>query len=243
MKKAVRIVRVVSLLIAVWCSKFVYAQHNALKSGQVVVVTTPGWNSVQGTLSVWESNGRKWKPVIRDIPVVVGRSGLAWGVNNGIGPHLTGKQKKEGDGNAPAGIFPLTGLFGYEDISAKMNSLKVTTSTFCVDDTASKNYNRLVNTDTLVRDWTSAETMRMKSDAYKFGIFTGYNMLDPVPGKGSCIFMHIWQSPQRGTAGCTAMTEESVLRLIALLDSSKRPLLVQLPETEYKKVRKRFNLP
>ena len=49
---------------------------------QLVVVTTPGWDSTSGTLA-WYSRddatggGRAER---RGVPVVVGRTGLAWGV-------------------------------------------------------------------------------------------------------------------------------------------------------------------
>lgn len=217
--------------------------HQKLKTSQLVVVTTSGWNNIDGTMSIYHWKGNRWLIVLKDIPVVTGRSGLAWG--RGLhDPALNkGKLKKEGDGNAPAGIYYLSGLFGYQAISAKMSSLKVDEKTFCVDDIKSAYYNQIVKSDTVKKDWNSAETMRMKSDVYKYGIFVDYNVNPVTPGAGSCIFMHLWAKSTTPTAGCTAMTEASILKLISFLDKSKNPVLVQVPKSEYPNLKLLYKLP
>jgi D-alanyl-D-alanine dipeptidase len=134
-------------------------------------------------------------------------------------------------------------LFGYDDILSKMSSLKVDNKTFCVDDSKSAYYNQIVKTDTIKKDWTSAETMRMKSDVYKFGVFVDYNVNPAIPAMGSCIFMHIWSGGTEPTAGCTAMKESDILKLIGFLDTKKNPILVQLPQSEYNKLKLVYKLP
>jgi len=64
-----------------------------------------------------------------------------------------------------------------------------------------------------------------------------------VPGAGSCIFLHIWGGPAKGTAGCTAMAEEDLVRLLGWLDHKESPRLVQLPEAEYARLRAAWSLP
>lgn len=214
-----------------------------LDTRQLVLVTTSGWDNIDGQLTTYEWKNEQWVPVLQNIPVVTGRSGLAWGKGLHDPGLNNGKLKKEGDGNSPAGIFYLSGLFGYDDISAEMPALKVDERTFCVDDVKSDYYNQIVKSDTVKKDWSSAETMRMKSDVYKYGIFVDYNVNPSVPGDGSCIFMHIWRGSASPTAGCTAMTEENILRLIGFLDKSKNPVLVQVPASEYAGLRQRYKLP
>jgi D-alanyl-D-alanine dipeptidase len=217
--------------------------HTKFKSSQLIVVTSASWNKIEGEMNVYEYHSGVWKLVLKDIPIVTGRSGMAWGK----GLHSTelnkGRLKKEGDGNSPAGIFYLSGLFGYKDISSKMNSMKVDLQTFCVDDSKSVYYNQIVKTDTVKKDWTSAETMRMKSDVYKYGIFVDYNVKPAVPNMGSCIFMHIWSGSSSPTAGCTAMKEADILKLIDFLDRKKNPVLVQVPRAEYDKMKHMYKLP
>lgn len=210
---------------------------------QLVVVTTDSWNNIEGRMSVYEHKGNNWEPVFTQIPIVTGRSGMAWGKGLQKEELNRGKLKKEGDGNSPAGIFQLSGLFGYEDILSKMSSLKVDIKTFCVDDSKSAYYNQIVTIDTVKKDWTSAETMRMKSDVYKFGIFVDYNVKPAIPTKGSCIFMHIWSGNTEPTAGCTAMKESDILKLIGFLDKKKNPILVQVPQSEYNKLKVVYKLP
>ncbi len=217
--------------------------HQRMKTSQLVVVTTTGWNKIDGKMTSYQWKNNKWEPVLKDIPIVTGRSGLAWGRGLQDNSLNKGKLKKEGDGNAPAGIFYLTGLFGYQNISSKMKSLKVDQQTFCVDDVKSAYYNQIVKSDTVKKDWNSAETMRMKSDVYKYGIFVDYNVKPATPGKGSCIFIHIWSKSTAPTAGCTAMTESNILKLIGFLDKSKNPVLVQVPQSEYHKMKLLYKLP
>lgn len=217
--------------------------HTRFKSSQLIVVTSDSWNKIEGRMNVYEYHSGVWKSVLKDIPVVTGRSGMAWGKGLHSSDLNKGRLKKEGDGNSPAGIFYLSGLFGYDDISSKMNSMKVDQQTFCVDDSKSAYYNQIVKTDTVKKDWTSAETMRMKSDVYKYGIFVDYNVKPAIPEMGSCIFMHIWSGSTSPTAGCTAMKETDILKLIDFLDKKKNPLLVQVPRAEYDKMKPIYKLP
>jgi hypothetical protein len=53
----------------------------------------------------------------------------------------------------------------------------------------------------------------------------------PAPGRGSCIFLHVWDGPGRPTAGCTAMDAAAMREVLAWLDPAARPALVQLPAT------------
>jgi D-alanyl-D-alanine dipeptidase len=216
-------------------------------SRQLILVTTPEWGSVQGTLRRFERKDArsKWSQVGEAFAVVVGRNGLGWGAGlvdiEGEGP-----SKREGDGRAPAGIFTLTRAFGFED-AGQASRLRVpytplTPTVECVDDTASTHYNRVVDrADVKTVDWNSSERMR-EVEGYRWGVVVAHNAR-AVPGRGSCIFLHVWAGPSKGTAGCTAMEEPNLEALLRRLDSRKRPLLVQLPESEYARLRAVWKLP
>ncbi|MFN2636469.1 MAG: L,D-transpeptidase [Gemmatimonadaceae bacterium] len=215
-------------------------------SRQLVVVTTPAWSSIPGTMQRFERNAdSSWRRVGESVPVVVGRTGVAWGVGFGDGS-TDGPHKQEGDGKAPAGIFPLATVFGFAPPDSTHVNLPYTQllpTTDCVDDTASARYNTIVDKRTVPRiDWTSAEHMR-EVPQYKIGVTVGYNSSPPVKGRGSCIFLHIWSGPQSHTAGCTALDEGALRETIAWLDEDKRPLLVQLTRTEYSRLRESWALP
>src|SRR5579871_1777988 len=175
------------------------------------------------------------------IPVSLGRSGLGWG--EGLHPaQSSGPVKKEGDGRSPAGIFRMGTAFGYRPLDGKWPYRVLTPDTECVDDAQSKRYNRLVDRSTEKVDWKSSEKMLRSDDLYRIGIVVLHND-QPIPGKGSCIFLHIRATPESATVGCTAMEPNHIETILKWLDPAKRPILVQLPKAEYQRLKKEWELP
>lgn len=171
------------------------------------------------------------------------------GLNAGSAPG-TGPVKREGDGKAPAGVFTLGPAFAYEPKElglVKMDVLRADAELICVDDPASQWYNTLVNPRAVgVSGKTggpSHEDMRRPDEQYRFGLVVGHNQNPAVPGAGSCVFLHVWRSPESPTAGCTAMAPQALKALITRLDPARRPLLVQLPRDEYTRLRRMWDLP
>jgi len=220
------------------------------RARQLVLVTTRGWDDVPGTLRRFERKGARgrWAQVGREVPVAVGRNGLGWGVGViDAGGTAEGPIKKEGDGKAPAGVFALGSAFGFapfrEAAWLRVPYIPLTPTVECVDDTASRHYNLIVDRLAVGDfDWNSSERMR-SVEGYRWGLVVRHNAAPPVAGRGSCIFLHIWAGPGRGTAGCTAMAEERLTELLRWLDPPRLPLLVQLPETEYVRLRDAWRLP
>jgi zinc D-Ala-D-Ala dipeptidase len=218
------------------------------RSRQLVLVTTRDWGAVEGTLERFERKDSKaaWRRVGEKVPVVVGRGGLGWGA--GLNAQAGGGPvKREGDGRAPAGVFSLGPAFGFAPASEaswlKLPYTPLAEDTECVDDVSSSRYNLIVERSGAgVADWKSSEQMRAVP-GYRWGVVVGHNAGPPVAGRGSCIFLHIWAGPDKGTAGCTAMAQPSLEELLRWLDAKKRPLLVQLPEDEYARLRDAWRLP
>jgi D-alanyl-D-alanine dipeptidase len=112
-----------------------------------------------------------------------------------------------------------------------------------VDDTSSTYYNTVVDRDRVPRvDWASAEHMRRIAQ-YQVGVMVGYNTQPIRKGRGSCIFLHIWNGPGSSTAGCTAFPRADVESLLAWLDPKQHPVLVQLPAAEFSRLKTRWALP
>jgi D-alanyl-D-alanine dipeptidase len=225
-------------------------------SRQLLVVVTPDWNSVDGRLQRYERTrtGEAWQPVGDSVLIVVGKSGLGWGRGLTATPAADGGPvKREGDGRSPAGVFALGTAFGYAPeklTGSKLPYLVLTPSTECVDDVASKSYNRIVDRSATAVDWTSSEQMRNTGESYRWGIVVGHNGIaatrsSPVTSAsgGSCIFLHLWKGPGHGTAGCTAMAPSAIESLLTWLDPRQRPLLVQLTAEEYARLMKPWRLP
>jgi D-alanyl-D-alanine dipeptidase len=221
-------------------------------STQMIVVTTDGWDSPQGTLRRYEREqpDNPWQAVGQPITVMLGKNGLGWGTGVLKPPPRDADDpvKKEGDGKAPAGVFHLSKAFGYAPEAQsgwKMPYVSLTPTIECVDDEKSKFYNTLVDTSTVSDDWGSHENekMRRADDLYRWGILVDHNANPSVPGSGSCIFMHIWRGPGEPTVGCTAMAQPDLESLLGWLDPERKPLLVQLPAAQYQKLRHHWNLP
>lgn len=217
-------------------------------SRQMVLVTTKDWDAVNGTLRCFErkKSGERWQEVGAPIQIVVGRSGLGWG--RGLNDEIKSTpQKKEGDGKSPAGIFRLSSAFGFEaptKMKLKLPYVQVTEMLECIDDIKSAHYNSVVDKSQIADpDWNSSEKMLAIGEAYRLGIVVDHNVSPRVPGKGSCIFLHIWKGDGSGTSGCTAMEKSEMEKLIHWLDASANPVLVQLPKDQFQRLQNKWHLP
>lgn len=219
-------------------------------SSQLLLVLAAGWQADAGQLQRFEraSPDNGWQPVGLPVAVSLGKSGLAWG--RGLHPPLAGPQKREGDGCAPAGIFAISELFGYAAPdsafarAARLPYLHAMADLKAIDDPASAYYNRIVDQTTVAHfDWASCEDMLRDDQRYAVGAVVAHNAEPPVPGAGSCIFLHVWERAGAPTAGCTAMALADMTAIAGWLDASAAPLLVQLPQAEYERLRGEWQLP
>jgi D-alanyl-D-alanine dipeptidase len=214
---------------------------------QLVLVTTPAWDSTSGTLRRFErdATGNAWRAVGAAIPIVVGRTGVAW--DDAILAAAPGEPvKREGDGRSPAGAFALDTAFGFpvrESVPwVRLPYTQLRETTECVDDGRSAHYNTIVDRGQVPTvDWTSAEHMRA-IEQYTLGIHVSYNA-PPKAGRGSCIFLHVWAGPSSTTAGCTAMELSALQEVLRWLAPEQRPMIVQLPTDALTRVRGAWGLP
>ena len=216
-------------------------------SRQCLVVTSAGWEATTGELRAFEkSPAGSWKMVGATVPVVLGKKGLAWGSGLFPAPE-TGPHKIEGDNKATAGIFRLGPAFGYASPDdarwIRLPYVSLTENMEGVDDPQSRYYNQLVDrTKVATVDWRSSEKMLRGDVLYKWGLFVAHNP-SAQPGGGSCIFLHIWRDPSAATAGCTAMPEQDLVKLLRWLNPAAHPVLVQMPRPQYDAARAKFGLP
>jgi L,D-peptidoglycan transpeptidase YkuD (ErfK/YbiS/YcfS/YnhG family) len=222
---------------------------DATGAQQAVVVTTETWADKVGVLKRYDRVDGKWVQKGEAIEVVVGDSGLGWGL--GLHPLGVGEPRKtEGDGRAPAGVFRLVSAFGRgaPAVATKMPWLEVKENLGCVDDPASKAYNRILDVTAGAPDWKSFEKLMRNDPLYDTAVIVDHNSLGttdvtPIAGRGSCIFLHVWRKKGRGTDGCTAMARGDLDKTLEWLDPAKKPVLIQLPKTETVKRRAAWGLP
>lgn len=216
---------------------------------QLVLVTTPDWNSDQGTLRQYERSGAQWRETAHAQPVMIGRSGAAWGLGLHA-PRHRGPQKREGDGRSPAGVFVIGEAFGYAPTAmTALPYASMQASSYCVDVSGSPLYNRIVDAQIVGADAVAKATEPMRRDLhadgdqrYRLGFVIEHNT-QARPMSGSCIFAHLWKSPADATSGCTAMAPDTMDQVLAWLRPDQYPVFVLLPIREYTRLRDAWRLP
>lgn len=216
------------------------------RSSQLVLVVGNSWSSTDGALRRYERHdpASQWTQVGNVIPISTGFKGYAWGI--GLQPEEAAEPKLgEWDLRSPAGVFRVPFAFGQIDMPAdlKIPYKRIDNSSFCVDDPNSVYYNQIVSRPEIATpDWRSAEPMG-GDRGYRIGIMIAQNSGNPaVPSRGSCIFLHPGPT-HGGTNGCTTTDYREIQRIILWLDSSKNPLIVQLPKEEYDRRKAAWSLP
>jgi L,D-peptidoglycan transpeptidase YkuD (ErfK/YbiS/YcfS/YnhG family) len=242
-----------SILRAVCCVALISFVSSVYADGvpgdctQLILGISPDWNSMHGKLQLFErTRGGGWTAVTRQLPVLFGKNGIAWGTGF-AGQNEPGLRKKERDGRAPAGIFKIGEVFGYD---AKLPPggdypyHQVTEADVWSDDPRSPNYNRHVVIDPKnPPDNYSHEKMRSGDFAYHWLIEVRHNSDPPVPGAGSAIFFHIRRGVNHPTTGCTTMAEPDLVRIVVWLRASRNPCYALLSAAEYEKKWRAWDLP
>lgn len=188
-----------------------------LDGAQRVIVVTPE-AGIQGKTSAYEYRPQegRWVRVAGPFDSVLGRKGFA-----------QPGAKREGDGKTPSGIYALGDAFGYADqIDTRLRYRRSGPDNFWVDDVESPNYNQWVHGNPNAK---SFEKMHRDDWLYKAGMVVEYNTAPVVKGAGSAIFLHVWRSPNKPTAGCVAMEEANILAVLHWLDPAQKPRVILNP--------------
>ena len=182
-------------------------------SAQVLVVAQPRPGSVETVLWALQQMPQGWRTILGPIAVNVGRAGIA-----------EFDKKREGDGMTPRGVFPLKLVFGYAaSVDSRMPYRQATAEDAWIDEPSSPRYNQWVKG---IPTKESHEKMRRDDHLYRLGVVVGYNTDPVVAGRGSAIFLHIWKGPGQPTAGCVAMAEDDLERIVAWLDPAQKPQII-----------------
>lgn len=217
---------------------------------QVIVAQAGTWNSNTATLQCYQRPSARapWQPVFpQAIPVLLGRSGLAWGRGPFVPPQNGVPLKVEKDWRAPAGVFQLGLLFGYAGAApagTRWPYHQVGPWDAYIDDPQNPSYNRHVRVDPRnVPPWFEKQKMRLGDAAYKWMLEIRHNQNPAAPGYGSAIFFHVRRGPTKPSAGCTTMAVENLEAMIRWLDPRAAPYYVLLPKADYAALRAAWRLP
>ena len=166
----------------------------AQQTSQLVIVSAKGSSA---TVSLHnKNNDGSWSEI--------------FSTNGRIGKNGVGKTR-EGDNKTPVGTYGFTMAFGNAgNPGSTIGYLQTDSSYYWVDDSNSTYYNKMVSTNEVTCDWSSAEHI---SDVgvYKYALAVNYNS-SCTPGAGSAIFFHC--SRGSSTAGCIAIPEGNMIQLM-----------------------------
>ena len=139
-----------------------------------------------------------------------------------IGKNGSTKCKKEGDKKTPKGIFKIENLYFRKDRKEKpltlLRCIEIRKDMgWCDDIYFPKKYNKLFKIEKKIKH----EKLKRRDNKYDFLIPIQYNFKKPVPGKGSCIFIHLTKD-YKPTAGCIALKEKDFLIMLKLIKKNSR---------------------
>lgn len=185
------------------------------QSSQVILVKDESFLIfTKPEIYLMEKSGDIWEMAFEPFNAVIGRNGFA----------MPG-EKREGDGKTPSGVYPVKMTFGYdESVKTKMPYRQALDDDIWIDDANADDYNRW--TKKIETHATSYEIMKRDDVLYKYGIVIEYNTDPVIKGNGSAIFLHVWRGKNLPTAGCVAVSEENILKILEWLDPAASPLII-----------------
>ena len=139
-----------------------------------------------------------------------------------IGKNGLTKNKKEGDKKTPKGIFEIENLYYRKDRLGKpITSLKCIEIEkdmgWCDDINIPEKYNKRIK----VKKKIKHEKLKRKDYKYDLLIPIKYNFNKPIPGLGSCIFIHLTKN-FKPTAGCIALNKNDFLIMLKLIKKNTK---------------------
>ena len=139
-----------------------------------------------------------------------------------IGKKGLTKNKREGDKKTPKGTFEIENLYFRKDRKKKpltaLKCVQIKKDMGWCDDIRSPNrYNKLFK---IVKE-IKHEKLTRNDHKYDFLIPIKYNFKKPIPGKGSCIFIHLTKD-YKPTAGCIALKEKDFLIMLKVIKKKSK---------------------
>ena len=139
-----------------------------------------------------------------------------------IGKNGSTSNKKEGDQKTPKGKFEIENLYFRKDRIKKpitlLKCLEIKKNMgWCDDMSFPKKYNKLIKTEKKIKH----EKLRRKDYKYDLLIPIKYNFKKPIPGLGSCIFIHLTKD-YKPTAGCIGLRKKDFLIMLKIVKKNSK---------------------
>ena len=179
---------------------------------QVVTVVAGSAASTTASLTAWELRAGGWTPVLGPV--------TAWVGGQGIGA------ASETSSRTPAGTFSLTEAFGRQGNPGTALPYRVLDpQDWWVSDTGSALYNQHTRcaAGTCPFREAAGENLWSTGWVYDHAVVIDYNRSPVVRGAGSAFFLHVTNGAP--TAGCVAIDDDSLTRLLRWFSPSAGPLI------------------
>ena len=139
-----------------------------------------------------------------------------------IGKHGISKNKVEGDKKTPSGYYNIEYLYFRKDRIkkplTKLKCIKIKKDMGWSNDPNNlKIYNKLIK----IKKNLKYENLYRNDHKYDLLIPIKYNFKKPIPGLGSCIFIHLTKD-YKPTAGCIALKEKDFLIMLKLIKKNSK---------------------
>lgn len=180
---------------------------NAAQSAtKMILVNAKSSSSSDCIVQYFKKSSDGWKEIMR-VNGVMGKNGI--------------NKTKEGDGKTPTGLYHFTKLFGIKsNPGTQMPYTKLTNSMYWCGSKAY--YNQFVDESKTAAhktkcNHTNDEHLKDYAPFYNYAAALSYNSAGTYK-KGSAIFLHCKKSASKYTAGCVAVSESDMKKLIKEID-------------------------
>jgi L,D-peptidoglycan transpeptidase YkuD (ErfK/YbiS/YcfS/YnhG family) len=141
-------------------------------------------------------------------------------------------RKREGDGCTPAGTHRIVGMLYRPDrIAARALpgwAVPIGLGDLWCDDPDSGDYNLMVRAPFA----GSHERLRRADPMYDLILITDWNWPVAARRRGSAIFVHTWRRPGARTAGCVALSRDSLIWIATRIARESRLIIRQAALSE-----------
>jgi L,D-peptidoglycan transpeptidase YkuD (ErfK/YbiS/YcfS/YnhG family) len=186
---------------------------------QVIIVQAGGFGTSTGTLQAFSKRDGKWTAAFGVMSAKLGTKGFK-------------DSKVEGDLTTPTGVYSIGGtMYGIAaNPGVKYGYHKLVEDDWWNENPATAGYNSFFHG---ADPGGASEALWETNPQYRYFAVINYNI--PVkkadPPRGSGIFLHV-MVPGRSTAGCVALAESDLVKVLRWLDPAAKPRVVLAPTSE-----------
>jgi L,D-peptidoglycan transpeptidase YkuD (ErfK/YbiS/YcfS/YnhG family) len=182
---------------------------------QLIVVTTNGYGTSSATIETFSKVNGVWQPAFAAMSGWIGSKGFS---DNHV----------EGDPTTPTGVYGIgSTMYGIgTDPGVRYGYHQLVTGDYWDENPDSPTYNSFVHG---VDPGAGSEALWQVAPQYNYFAVIDYNIpaVPANPPRGSAIFLHVVKSG--GTAGCVALGQSDLVRVLDWLDPAASPRIVMTP--------------